>query len=302
MNFPTRIDHRQIRRPRQLADIEPEGAGGDEHPLQQRIVKGRRRRRGDHPQIQGNDAERHGEEGRKQQQVPPGDAAALPPMENHQRGRQRDHHVLGQHPSGEQHQSQGIAPAKFRRRGCQRRSARSAAKGRSPFQKRRPGPDAGEVKQPGKHILALNGPSDGFHMQGMHGEDRGDPPSARHRQTSQNPPKQKRVGGMQQHVHHMVADRIKSPEFVLQPKAGVGERPIVRFVRFVRHEPDAPQAIQVPQRRFPWDVLHVIPNEAAPQHGRQVAQGGHDDERKPGHRRPSRQAAFCLAFGCNRAC
>ena len=236
----------------------------------------RRRRRSDQPQIQGNKAQRHNEQGGEQQRVSPGDAAALPPVQNHQCGGQRDHHVLGQHPGAEQQQRQAIAPSVCRGggRGC--RAASAIAKGCvasrcGPSQKWQPDPDAGQIEQPGKHVLALDGPSDGFDMQRMHGEDRGGQPSPRHGQTSQNPPKQQRVGPMQQHVHHMVAGGIEAPEFLLQPKAGVDEGPIVRLMRFAWREPDAPQAVPIPQRRFPRNVLHIVPDEAAPQYGRQVA-------------------------------
>ena len=195
----------------------------------------------------------------------------------------------------------GVSPASDRRR--PRRSvpeldgALSVAgePGRIAFRKSEPRQDAGQIEQAGEHVFALDRPRDGFDVQRMDGEDRGDEPGAGHRQPEQHPPQQHTVGRVQQHVDHVVAGRLGSPQFVFQPEAGVGQRSVVGLLHLARHEPYPPQAGPVPEGRFSRNVVHVVPDEAAPQHRRQIA---HDDQQDQ-HRR-ARHGPLCRAE-CPRA-
>ena len=115
VDVPMRIDDGQVRGPRQLADIEPERTRRDQGPLDEGIAERGRCGRGDHPQVHGDEAQRHAEERHEPQQGAHGHATVLPPVENDQRRGQRDHHVLGQHPRGEQRQRQAVSPRAFSR-------------------------------------------------------------------------------------------------------------------------------------------------------------------------------------------
>ena len=290
VDVPVRIDDGQIRGPRQLADVEPDGTRRDQGPLDEGIAECGRRGRGDHPQVHGDEAQRHAEERCQPQQVSHAHAAGPPPVEYHQRRRQRDYHVFGQHPGGEQQQRQAVSPRAFSRRkspgACGAPSVagafgRTRWTSRRTFQESEPRQDAGQIEQAGEHVFALDRPRDGFDVQRMDGEDRGDDPGAGHGQPQQNPPQQHGVGRVQQHVDHVVAGRREPPQFVFQPEAGVGQRSVVGLLHLARHEPYPPQAGPVPESRFSRNVIHVVPDEAAPQHRRQIA---HDDQQDQ-HRR-----------------
>ena len=94
-----------------------------------------------------------------------------------------------------------------------------------------------------------------------------------------------------------------APDLVLQPEAGVHDRPVVAFFLDVRGlEPDVPQAGPLVDDRF----LHkdsVVPYEPGPQH-RQVADRHHEPQadraqgggfREPGPVRPRRSSRSCVA-------
>ena len=174
-----------------------------------------------------------------------------------------------------------------------RRHMRSAP---APFgessKKGSPSQQAAQIEQMREHVLAFDGPRNGFHMQRMDGEHRGDEPRARHRQPRQDAPQQHAIGGVQKDVDDVVAVRVVAPQLVLQPEREVGERAIVRLVQFEGREPDAREASPIPQRRFVKNELPVVPDEAAPQHHRQVA-----GQRQQHQRRNAPTPAAATGFG-----
>ena len=262
------IDNGQIRGIQQLAHVEPERARRDEDPLNDGITERRRRRRGDHPQVNPDQAQRHHKKRRQSQQITGRHPAVPPPVENHQRRGQSDHHVFRQHTGRQQHQGQAVTPP-----------ARL-------FQKTRPGQNAGQIKQAGEHVFALNRPGDGFDVQGMDRKDRGDDPGARDRQPPQHPPQQHRIRQVQQHVDHVISGRGESPQLMLQPETGIRHGPVVRLLDRARHEPDAPKPRPVPDGRLPRNVINVVPDEPTPQHRRQITDGHQQSKRQEAQRVP----------------
>ena len=281
-NVPMRIDNGEIRGIQQLAHVEPERARRDEHPLNHRIPERRRRRRRDHPQVNPDQAQGHDKKRRQSQQITGRHPAVPPPVQNHQRRRQSDHHVFRQRARRQQHQGQAVTPP-----------ARL-------FQKTRPSQDAGQIKQAGEHVFALNRPGHGFDVQRMHRKDRGDDPGPRDRQPPQQPPQQHRIRHVQQHVDHVIPGRGEPPQLMLQPETGIRHGPVMRLLNLARHEPDAPKPRPVPDSRLPRNVVNVVPDEATPQHRRQIADGHQQRKRQDAqrvpvpHREPRR--------GCRRRC
>ena len=277
LNVPARVDDGQVRRPCQLAEVEPHSAGSDQEPLDEGMIEGCRRLGGDQQQIERDQRQRHDEEGRQPRDIRQRNAPAAPPVQDQQRDRQRDDHVLRQHAGGQQPQRTAVAPA-------------ACSSGASPAhfpggQEAQPHRHAAEVAQRGEHVLAFDGPGHGFHVQWMNGEHRGDEPRAGGRERRQDAPQQHGVGGMQQYVHGVVAVGRESPELVLQPERGVDQRPIEGFIHLHRREPDALQASQVVERGFADDELQVVPDEAAPQDRWQIARQRQRDQCQTGEHR-----------------
>jgi len=74
----------------------------------------------------------------------------------------------------------------------------------------------------------------------MHREDRGTEPGDWHGEEPQQPPEEHTAGGMQEHVHGVIAGRGQAPELVLEPVGRVDERVVLR--RGPRFQPDAAEA------------------------------------------------------------
>ena len=95
---PSRIHEIEAGRPEQRAEIEPDDAAGEQQPLEEREREAGASRADD--VVLEPDRERAGEGGdrepgnERQHVAPPVDAAALPPSDDEQRGRQRCSHGL----------------------------------------------------------------------------------------------------------------------------------------------------------------------------------------------------------------
>ena len=267
-DLPERVDHGQIRRPQQLADVEPQRASRDQHALDERVAERERLPRGIERQVRRGDDKRYREERRQPRQVGPRDAARLPPVPDEQRRRQRDHDGLRQQAGREEPERQQVAPGPRRLREPD------------------PGQRGGQVEQGREHVLALDDPGDRLDVQRMDREDRRDDPGAGRRQTPQEAPYQQDVDQVEQHVDRVIAERRQPPQLVLQPEARVDDGPVVPLPLDVGgREPDVPQpGPLVHDRRLDED--HVVPDESGPQR-RQV---GDDDEGAEQHGSPQRQA------------
>ena len=264
LDLPPRIDHRQLHRPQQLARVEPQRPPRDQRPLGQRVAQlqhlpppverqvRRRDRRPDHRQR------------RQPQQIQPPHPAPLPPVPQQQRQRQRHHHRLAQQPGREQHHRQQVA-ARPRR-----------------LHEAHPHQHRAQVEQRRQHVLALDDPGHRLHVQRVHREHGGDQHRAGHPQAQQQAPQQQAVEQVQEDVDGVVAGGPQAPQLVLQPEAGVDQRPVVALVLDVGGgEPDAAQpAGGVDHRLLGED--HVVPHEAALQR-REVAH--HHQQRQRQRRR-----------------
>ena len=215
-----RIDDGQIHRPQQLARVEPQGVGRDEDPINDGVPQGNGfpglvkscvRHHGDQP---------HHEERGHPKQVSGGHAAPLPPVPDQQCRGQGDHDGLAQQPQHEQRQRQKVAPP-------------SELRARF-LRKVNPSREGSEIEQGREQVLALNHPGNGFHVQGMNGEHRGEQPGAGHGQPPGQAPQQQRVAQVQHHVDDVIAGRGVPPQLVLQPEGRIDQRPVVPFARDLR--------------------------------------------------------------------
>ena len=80
----------------------------------------------------------------------------------------------------------------------------------------------------------------------------------------------------------MIAHRVKSPQLVLQPEHRIDQRPVMVFSsQLAGEEPNLPQTRYVPHR-IDLDVQIVVPDEATPQHRRQIGDDHQQAERDKG--------------------
>ena len=258
-HLPQRVDHRQIRRPQQLAHVEPQRVRRDQHPLHRRVAERERLARGVEREVGGGDGEPAREQRCEAEPVGRGHRAPLPPVPDDERRGQGDRDRLRQQRGREQTEHQAVA--------CGPRRLGEPD----------PGEHRAQVEQRGEQVLALDDPGHRLDVQGMHGEHRGERPGAGHRETQRDAPHQQRVDQVQHQVDEVVAERRQPPQLVLQPEGGIDDRPVVAFVPDVgRRKPDVPQAGPSMDDRLLGED-HVVPDEA-PRERREVA--GRDEERE----------------------
>ena len=90
-----------------------------------------------------------------------------------------------------------------------------------------------------------------------------------------------RVGHVEGHVDQVVAERVESPELVVDPKARVEHGIVLRRVAGV--QPDPRKTARVAKRRVPFDVQGIVPEKLAC-HRRPVGPGDRNDDRAEGDR------------------
>ena len=204
-----------------------------------------------------------------------------PPLADQQGHGQSDPDGFAEQAGGEQRQRQTIA--------------RVLSRWVRFIQKTQPRASGGQIEQRREQVLASYHPRDGFHVYRMHREQRGGQPSAGHGQPQQDPPEQQHVGEMQQHVDGMKAGRDESPQPVIQPEGGVGQRPVVSLaLDLAWRKPDVPEAGGLTHRRS-LGKRPVVPHETA-QHRRVVADRHQQSEPQPqeDHGSPTRERAFLI--------
>ena len=225
---PSRIDEDQVRRPDELAQVEPDDASREQTALSQ----GQRKigalsadagalEPGGQPA--GGAGER--EPWRQRNHVaPPRKTAALPPEDHQQRGGQRRGDGLGQERDGKQAGGQGI--------GCALPLVVEAQIG-----ERR-----GEIEHGRNRILLFGDPGDRFNTHRMQCKQQRRQPGAAHRESAQGDSQQTSRSGMKQNVQDMVARRPVPPEEMLHPECRVQKR--VVLLRGTDLAPDASQALE----------------------------------------------------------
>jgi len=118
----------------------------------------------------------------------------------------------------------------------------------------------------------------------MQGEEGGRQPGSRHWQSLQDHPHQGGVEAVQQNVHEMIAQRVQSPELMLQPERGINQRKILRLG--VGGKPDFMQTVGIRQHWIIGDVFVIIPDVAAPQGGQISCQRRYDEQPGQGNGMP----------------
>ncbi len=85
------------------------------------------------------------------------------------------------------------------------------------------GENAAKEKSGRKEIFDFGNPRDRFNHHRVHCENSGGEPSALQTEFSQDEPKQDYVQCVQRDIHRVIAERMKSPEFILNPEGGAGD-------------------------------------------------------------------------------
>src|SRR5438105_10643170 len=115
-DVPAGIDEAQIRRPRQLAHVEPDGTPRDQGALRHAEIERRAFRPSElalHPDGEETGGDAEDEEGNERQDVlSPGEPSALPPTDEEQRRRQGRRHRLAAQREQEEAQRQRIEPGR----------------------------------------------------------------------------------------------------------------------------------------------------------------------------------------------
>jgi len=149
-----------------------------------------------------------------------------PPDQEGERRGQRAGHSLAQQGAAEEHEGEDIqhpaAPARSVTYGVEVQIDR----------RRR------EIEHATQNILAFRDPGHRLSLHRMDCEQhRGKPGGAERtgrgragerRQPNQDAPQQQGAGGVQQHVHEVVTDRVQTPQVVLEPEARVHQRIVLR--------------------------------------------------------------------------
>ena len=162
-----------------------------------------------------------------------------------------------------------------------------------------PRQEGAEIEQTRQHVLALDNPGNGLHVQGMDGEHRGDQPPAGDGQTRGQAPQQQDVGRVQEDVDGVIAGRGEPPQLVLQPEARIDQRPVVPLVPDLRRpEPEAPEAVPVPDREGLVEDP-VVPDEPG-EEGGDVAADRQQGEGQGGEGLAPREPAFGSGNGRDR--
>src|ERR1017187_6012941 len=135
-----------------------------------------------------------------------------------------------------------------------------------------------EIQKEREHILALGDPAGRFDHHRVKREDRRRQPSPRHLEPQQQSPEEQRGARVKEDVLNMIRQRPETPEMVIEPKGGAGERVIL--LQRARLGPHRPQTRSIKQQ--PGDLRGprvVIPNELSRQR-RQVSQecGRHEQQ------------------------
>ncbi len=219
INLPARINKAQVQRHQRLVEIKPERPARPRQPRPERVGAHIEQARANRPVVlePDGDASRRRRQG-KEGQAPPQVAQLQPPMppprQPQQHHRQRDHRALAQERPEKSQQRQGVA-------------AREPRWGAACLARRQPLPplihaaqvkqQAAQVQEHRQRVLALGYPGHGRDVDRVHGEDRRGQDGSRNAQPRQHPPQQHRAQGVQQHIHQVVAQRVRPPQPPFQP-------------------------------------------------------------------------------------
>ena len=112
----------------------------------------------------------------------------------------------------------------------------------------------------------------------MQREDASGQPRAAHMQQSKNLPDEQRIADVQRQVHELVAQRVELPDRILDAKARVDQRKILRARRKWR-KPYLAKSVRRTQQRICGDVIIIVPDEPAAQR-RQIGADRHHQDRQ----------------------
>ncbi len=109
----------------------------------------------------------------------------------------------------------------------------------------------------------------------MDGENHRGHESGRNLEPQQQPPEQQRAAEMQQKIIHVISQRARGPEVILDPEGGVRQGIILRL-GFERLEPDSLQTGRGAELKVLLDIAIVVPDEAVFQDGK-IGRNRHDN-------------------------
>ena len=243
---PPRVDKRQVGRPRELAEIEPDRASGDEHAVDCGELESRSASADEDPL--GPHRERaEGRRGREERQQRQSvalrvQASPLPPEHHEQQCRQGGRHGLAQEGRAEERereQPRGRAPAPVEPQIGQR---------------------CGEEEGTRLGVLQLRDPRHRLHVHRMKREHERREPRPWHREPAENQPEQECRERVQADVEQVIGERVAAGQPMERPERGVEQR--VVLLCGARLGPDPRQAVDPAQLR-PRYVRVVIPQQAA---------------------------------------
>jgi hypothetical protein len=269
---PPRIDEHQVRRPHQLARVEPQRPARDQSAIEPRLAEPLATR----PPVVRLQVHRHHDErrphrhqGGQRQKVTADDPATLPPHHQQQRRRQEARRRLTQQRADKERHPQHVRHPPAGRSRTRHPQVPHEQQHRRQEERRR------------QDVLQFAHPRHRLHVHGVHREHRRRQPRRRQSQHTQQTPQQHRVERVQQDVDQVVADGVLPPQPVLEPEGRRGQR--VVLVAVLGPGDLRPDPAQARQRLHPAVVGHV---HAVVDHEPRV------QRRQVRHQRQQDQAAY----------
>ncbi len=270
VNLPPRIDETQVQRQQRLVEIEPDGPAGSRQPRPEAVVAHIEQAGAYRPVVlepQGDQPHdrRQGEKGRAPPRVSKLEPPAPPPGQAQQHQRQwRDRRLAQQRQHKRQQRKPIPAPSKAEGRGLRIGVSAQVAQ------------QAQKVEGHRQRVLALGNPGHGLDVDGMHGKDRRGQPGAGNSESFQQPPQQHRAERVQQHIHQVIAQRVRPPQPPFQPQGRGGHREVIRRGG---GEPQSGQAIGLEDQRIAPQERVIVPDKSGAPHRQVGDQSGNHEQR-----------------------
>ena len=131
-----------------------------------------------------------------------------------------------------------------------------------------------QIEKHRERVLLFADPGHRGHVDRMHRKHQPGQPRSRNLQPSENHPDQHGVGGVQEHIDRMVAERVRSPQSPLHPPQTPGQRIVIGSLR---REPEPMEPIM----RFDHSVIddqRIIIKDKAGTQGGQIGQNSQQDD------------------------
>src|SRR5207248_7150506 len=202
--------------------------------------------------------------GKQRAKIRRADSFAFPPNKNGKHDRKRTGHTLGKEGTDKEEQGKNKPAITPRQVAC--------------FQvfKVEIGENAPQEKCGRKEIFDFGNPRDRFNHHWVHCENSGGEPGAPQPELSQHEPKQNCVQRVQRHIHRVIAERMKSPELILDPEGGAGD-----WIILLQGKEIGPEPIET-VHSFKSAIVHqprvVVPDEAIAERW-QIGEDGNGHEK-----------------------